>query len=947
MRIFWSSHYLRREPVKPTFHMPRIFLLLLLSGISVAAQTGSTDFAGMVNPMIGTGGHGHTYPGALVPYGMMQLSPDTRLSGWDGCSGYHYSDTAVYGFSHTHLSGTGCSDYGDILITPSNTLERSMPYRFSHKREKASPGYYRVFLDDPGINAELTSTARCGMHRYTFSGPERFIHINLKHRDEVLDSKLEIVDSVTLRGYRFSKAWASNQKVFFEIRFSKPIWRVTDAASHNARPLRDAAVQRVLTGKDIQECYQFRNNKEPLLIKVAISAVDEEGAHKNMQAEMPGWNFEKYRNDARRLWNNELSKLEVSGGTTDQRMIFYTSLYHCMSAPNIYSDVDHRYRGRDDRIHSTDGKFDYYTVFSLWDTHRGEHPLLTLIDKRRTNDFINTFIRQYEEGGRLPVWELSSNETECMIGYHAVPVIWDAYSKGIRNYDVQKAYEAMKHSAMMDHFGLASYKKYGLVRSDDEGESVSKTLEYAYDDWCIAQMAKALNRSDDYDYFMKRAQSWKNVFDPTTGFMRPRNNGMLYASFSPYTVDNNFTEANSWQYSFYVPHDIPGLITALGGKAAFERKLDDLFHARQQTEGREQADMTGLIGQYVHGNEPSHHIAYLYNYVGKPEKSRKIIKQVMDSFYHNTPDGLIGNEDCGQMSAWYVLSALGFYPVCPGLGNTYEPGYRLFNSVRLSDETGYRFDIPGSGPGTPVLFPSHTDDHAERSTIVPAPFIADARKVFKGSELIRLGCLDKNAAIYFALDKGVFRKYDLPFSITAKTHIDFYSKNGAMESAFQSGDFTRLPDDRNIVLHSIYNKQYTAGGPEGLIDGLHGTTNWRSGGWQGYQGQDFEGIVAFQQRKKINKIKANFLEDQNAWIFYPRTISFYASDDSVHWELVETMPTNKPDHFTRVTTSTFSSSKPLVARFVKVVATSFGAMPDWHEGRGEQTFMFIDEIEVE
>lgn len=912
-------------------------LLLSLFAFAANAQSTGKDFASWVNPMIGTGGHGHTFPGAIVPFGMVQLSPDTRLEGWDGCSGYHYSDSVIYGFSHKHLSGTGCSDYGDILLMPATSADGLGDYgyasSFSHQNEKAQAGYYAVFLNKPQVQAELTTTKRVGLHRYSFpSNKDEWLVVNLKHRDEVLDSKLEVVNKYTLRGYRFSKAWARNQKVFFEIHLSKPF---AETVTHTNGGIKSGAIA----------AFRFENDGKPLLVKVALSAVDEDGAHKNMMAEMHDWDFNHYRNAAYKTWNHELSKLDIEGGSDEQRTAFYTALYHSMSAPNIYSDVDYRYRGRDDKIHSTGGRFDYYTVFSLWDTYRAEHPLLTIIDKKRTNDFINTFIREWEEGGRLPVWELSSNETECMIGYHSVPVIWDAYSKGIRGFNAEKAYAAMKHSAMLDHFGLSSYKQYGFVRSDDEHENVSKTLEYAYDDWCIAQMAKALNKAADYDYFMRRSQSWKNVYDPTTGFMRPRNNGTLYSPFSPYTVDNNFTEANSWQYSFYVPQDIPGLIKAMGGAAAFEQKLDDLFHAKAETEGREQADITGLIGQYAHGNEPSHHIAYLYNYVDKPEKTRTIVKGIMDSFYRAAPDGLIGNEDCGQMSAWYVLSAMGFYPVCPGNGNTYATGYRLFKSIKVTDDAGNSFTVDANNHG-PISF-SIPETVSDVAPIVPNPYIDVPNKVFTGKQQMVMGCMDPGATIYYSLDGGKKKHYTAPFTITRNTRIDFYSEKGNEKSPMQHGQFYKLPGDRSIALHSVYNKQYTAGGPGGLIDGLHGTANWRAGGWQGYQGQDFEGIIAFKKPKKISGIKASFLEDQQAWIFYPKTVSFYASDDSLHWHLIQTIPTNKPDHNLNVTTSTFSTTKPTTARFIKVTATSFGAMPQWHEGRGNPTFIFIDEIAVD
>ena len=908
--------------------------LLCVAGSTALAQQGR--FSKNVNPFIGTGGHGHTFPGVILPFGMMQLSPDTRLEGWDGCSGYHNSDSIIYGFSHTHLSGTGCSDYGDILLMPATTVQKEQyasASHFSKKNEHAEAGYYSVFLDKPQVKAELTGTVRCGMHRYSFpKGSEQDLVLDLKHRDEVLDSKLEIVDSVTLRGYRFSKAWADNQKVFFEIKFSKPF---------NKAGFAEGATHMETHSKNIIQCLTFKADGKPLLVKVAISAVDEEGAHKNMVAEMPGWDFDHYKTAAAAAWDKELSEIDATGGTADQRTIFYTALYHSMSAPNIYNDVDGRYRGRDDKLHSTDGKFNYYTVFSLWDTYRAENPLITLIDPKRASDFINTFILEYEQGGELPVWELSSNETYCMIAYHAVPVIWDAWSKNIGGFDKQKAFEASKHSAMLDHFGQDSYRKYGYIRADDESESVSKTLEMAYDDWCIAQMARSLNKQEDYAYFMKRSQSWKNVYDPTTGFMRARKNGSLAEPFSPFAIDGNYTEANSWQYSFYVPQDIPGLIAAMGGKDKFEAKLDALFHAKTQTEGREQADVTGLIGQYAHGNEPSHHIAYLYDFVGKPEKSREIIKHVIDSFYRNDPDGLIGNEDCGQMSAWYVLSAMGHYPVCPG-SNQYQTGCSIFSKVVINPTAPNAANI-NQFFSTQQQEPMHGD---AATTIVDNPYITGTKRIFKGSQTVTMGCLDKEAQLFYSLNGAAPVQYSAPFTITDNAEVSFYAQKGNNKSFVQQAAFNRLPEDRTIVLHSQYNNGYSAGGPDALIDGIHGTTSWRTGGWQGYQGDDFEGVVVFKQPKDIHSITASFLQDQRAWIFYPKEVSIYTSTDSTNWTLLQTIPTNKTDHDEKVTDDHFTASANVKAQYVKVVAKNFGPMPQWHEGRGNPTFIFIDEIDV-
>jgi predicted alpha-1,2-mannosidase len=727
------------------------FLFSLLMVLGAKAQV--LPLHQRVNPFIGTGGHGHTFPGPTRPFGAVQLSPDTRLSGWDGCGGYHYSDSVIYGFSHTHLSGTGCSDYGDILLMPMSEFKRADKYqyasRFSHKKEQAHAGYYSVYLDDPKVTAELTTTLHGGFHRYTFEpNAPHYMVLDLKHRDELLDSKIVQVDSVTLRGYRFSKAWATDQRVYFEIQFSEPIAEIVyepkPGGSNTSATDLSKSYQAIIRFKNVP-AERGKAASNVLQVRCALSMVDEEGAHNNRFAEMNHWHFDLYKNACERAWDKELGKIQHNGKvpehgngarraiSTNDDIIFYTALYHCMIHPSLASDVDGRYRGRDNQIHRTNMQFDYYTVFSLWDTYRGLHPLLTWIDKKRTRDFIQTFIRQYEEGGRLPVWELSSNETNCMIGYHVVSVIWDAYNRGIRGFDAEKAYEAMTKIAThyTDYTGsgqqldmkpeaqkraadweaLQSYCRYGYVRSDDAHETVSKTLEYAYNDWCIAQMATALKKDSDAAYYTRRSYSWMNVYDPTTGFMRARKNGALYEPFSPYTVDNNFTEANSWQYSFYVPHHLDALITMSGGEKAFEEKLDALFAAKTQTEGREQADITGLIGQYAHGNEPSHHIVFLYDALGKPAKSRALREKIAREFYTNAPDGLIGNEDCGQMSAWYVLNALGWYPVCPGSEGQYRdsqfsnpPGayvWPRFDTVRVYNEA--YLDATLFSPGSKLI----------------------------------------------------------------------------------------------------------------------------------------------------------------------------------------------------------------------------------------------------
>lgn len=500
----------------------KLLIALIFFTTSFLAQT---KWSSYVNPFIGTGGHGHTFPGATAPFGMVQLSPDTRIDGsWDGCSGYHHSDTIIYGFSHTHLNGTGCSDYGDVMFMPftGNTTIDSKKYSssFSHINEKATAGYYSVKLNT-GVNVELTATTRVGFHHYTFP-PDKPAHIilDLTHRDKTLDCYLKITGTRTIEGFRRSEAWAKDQYIYFVAEFSEDFTAETFINDIISRDQKD----NYYSGQNVKSVFTFANTKKSIFLKVGISTVSVEGAKKNMQAELMEWDFEKTKVNAEELWNKELSKIEIGTNDQEKLKIFYTALYHTMIQPNVAMDIDGNYRGRDNKIHMAEG-FTYYSVFSLWDTFRGAHPLYAIIDQKRTSDFINTFLAQYEQGGRLPVWELGSNETDCMIGYHSVSVMADAMAKGIKGFDYAKAFEASKHSAMLDHLGLQAFKQNGVITADDEHESVSKTLEYAYDDWCIAQMAKLLNKTNDYDYFIKRSQHWKNTFDSNTGFMRPKKMG--------------------------------------------------------------------------------------------------------------------------------------------------------------------------------------------------------------------------------------------------------------------------------------------------------------------------------------------------------------------------------------------------------------------------------------
>ncbi len=666
--------------------------------VIVTMLNAQENVTALVNPFIGTDKHGHVYPGATVPFGMVQLSPDNGTEGWDWTSGYHYSDSTIKGFSHTHFSGTGVGDLCDILIMPTILSDPKSKYssRFNHTEEAAEPGYYRVKLKSTNILAELTTTARAGFHRYTFPHSKYSkIVIDLGHRlnwDSPIESNINIVTPTLITGFRFSKGWAPNQRIFFAVKISKK--------TKNIRLGNDSILsiqKKSILEKGAKAVLEFFTKKdEQVLLKVGISAVSIEGALKNLDSEIPEWNFDSIKIAAHNTWEKELSKIEVVTSDSDRKTVFYTSLYRTMLAPIIYNDVDGRYRGGNDSI-LVGKNFTNYTIFSLWDTYRASHPLFTILQPERVNDFINSMLVFKREYGYLPVWNFHANETMCMIGYHSIPVIADAYVKGFRGFDAEEAFSAMKHSAMSDRMGLQWYRQYGYIPSDLEVESVSKTLEYCYDDWCIAQMAKALGKEADEKEFLPRSAFFKNLFDSSSLFMRGKmSSGEWRRPFDPLSVNHrmdDYTEGNAWQYSWYVPHDIAGLIQMIGGREKFIQRLDSLFEQKTSLQGENTSpDITGLIGQYAHGNEPSHHIAYLYNYAGDPSKTQERVSAIMNSMYKNSPDGLSGNDDCGQMSAWYIFSALGFYPVNPA-EQLYVIGRPFFEKTEIKIGNGKIFTI--------------------------------------------------------------------------------------------------------------------------------------------------------------------------------------------------------------------------------------------------------------
>lgn len=658
-----------------------------------------------VDPYIGTGFHGHVFVGASVPFGAVQLGPTNISEGWDWCSGYHISDSTIIGFQHTHLSGTGIGDLGDISFMPTTgpinvykgsnkNLKSGYVSLFSHKDEVVKPGYYKVKLKKYDIGVELTASTRVGMHKYTFpASKDAHILIDLQEGigwDRPMETYIKQVDKNTICGYRFSKGWAEDQRIYFTAVFSKPV--KTFAVYDSTASVKGTE----LKGEKVKGVISFAATKgEVVYAKVGISPVSAENAMLNIKAEIPGWDFNKVVAEADQAWNKQLQKIRIKADSLSQMKKFYTAFYHTMIAPSIFNDVNGEYWGTDKKVHKNEG-FNNVTTFSLWDTYRSNNPLSTIIHPEHVNDMINSMLAIYQQQGSLPVWHLMANETNCMVGYSAVPVVADALLKGYKGFDANLAYEAMKTTAMGDERGIKYVKKYGYIPADSSRESVSMGLEYAIDDWSLAQVAKKLGKTEDYTYFTKRGAYYKNYYDAKAGFMRGRLSQDAWRTpYSPFISiheTGDFTEGNGWQYTFLVPQDVEGLIDLLGGVDKFNIKLDSLFIAQGDMGKFKSPDVSGLIGQYAHGNEPSHPMSYYYAYSGKPWKTAEKVRFILNDFYTDKPDGIIGNEDVGQMSAWYVLSAVGFYPVNPANG-LYVFGSPVVNEATLQLQGNKKFHV--------------------------------------------------------------------------------------------------------------------------------------------------------------------------------------------------------------------------------------------------------------
>lgn len=692
--------------------------LMLLCALAQAQQK-NTQFTSYVNPFIGTGAvnqnslSGSNFPGPTMPFGFVQLSPDTQNNPDNPASGYDYNDKTIVGFSHTHLSGTGVADLFDVLFMPTTGQIRTVPgdaakpgsgyrSRFSHKEEAARPGYYQVKLQDYGINAELAATEHVGMHRYTFpKASEGHVIIDLDHSlnkkrtywsCKIIGAEIRIVDNKTIEGYRIITGWAKLRKVYFHAEFSQPI--VSQVLFNGSRPYENIDL---INGTSVKAALNFSTTlNEQLLVKVALSPVSVQNARQNMKAELPGWDFDKTVNQTAAAWEEELSKIDIQG-TAEQKQIFYTGLYHAFTQPNNVADVNGDYQASDLTIQNAPDKT-HYSTFSLWDTYRAAHPLYTLIQPKRTAGFINSMMRQYDTYGYLPIWQLWGDENYCMIGNHAIPVIVDAALKGLKGFDINKAYEAVKGSSMLDHPGspFAVWEKYKYIPEDLQSQSVSITLEIAYDDWCVAQLAKKLGKAEDYQHFMQRSAFYENLYDKQTGFFRAKNkNGEWLSPFNPLQYGGNggnpYTEGNAWQYFWYVPQNVPGLIKLVGGNKAFTAKLDQFFTLKDLP-GEVNGNASGFIGQYAHGNEPSHHVAYLYDYARQPWKTQGYVAKVLNELYNNSSSGYSGNEDCGQMSSWYIFSSMGFYPVNPASG-IYAIGSPILKQASIKLDNGKTFTV--------------------------------------------------------------------------------------------------------------------------------------------------------------------------------------------------------------------------------------------------------------
>ena len=970
-----------------------------------------------VDPFIGTGGHGHTYPGATVPFGMVQLSPDTRLEGWDGCGGFHITDGSVYGFSHTHLQGTGVSDYGDVLLMPTvgpmdtgSVWRERYRDRFVEGSQHAHAGYYRCALERSGVTVELTASDRVGFHRWTLEQRDTMqLVVDLAHRDDLIHYGMYPLDDSTLVGQRVSDNWAEEQHVYFAMRFDRPFEWLDQMAELEVQEV-DGVLEQELTYVPVFALV-FKD-VESIEARVALSFVDIDGAVANLNSEAPNsLGFDDARASAESRWHEALGRVRIGERDADERTVFYTALYHSLTVPNLATDVDGRYRGTDLRIHQGSIDRPRYTVYSLWDTFRATHPLLNVLEPERTEVFIDNFIGMHREGGKLPMWELASNYTGCMIGYHAVPVIADAWAKGLRGFDADAALDAMVSVATSDDLAKPVWDSLGYLPLEKESESVSKTLEYAFDDACIARMAQEMGRMDVAERFGKRAQGWRNLYHPETRFIQPRYGAAWREAFDPTEVTFEYTEANGWQYNFFVPHDVSGHMALMGGPESYAQLLDSMFTESSRLSGRHQSDITGLIGQYAHGNEPSHHMAYLPSFAGYPERTQALVDSICDALYTAEPDGLSGNEDCGQMSSWYVWSALGLYPVSPG-SDRYVLGTPRYERVdwdlpngkelemvvrRSSDDAVYIHSFTMNGEEMGRTWVTHEELMAGGAWVfelsdepvgdgglgkspeswpvedwtlgdasfVPAPYIDSPRSYAGDSLQIALGCGDPEADVWVrvmdsrleecpSLDDLKSAGFELStgfVTVHGTQVVHVVAKKGAYHSAVVSSRIARVNPDYRIDIEFPYANQYAAGGDRALIDGVRGEgADFRTGDWQGYHGHSAVITVDLGSVHRVSEMSVGVLQDVKSWIWAPKNVRVSTALDSLSDFVLmgSGIPEMDPQDYTpRTQRLTFKGNRK--ARYLRLELDQFngGKIPDWHPGRYNPTWVFADELEFD
>ncbi len=947
----------------------------------------SFDPSKYVNPFIGTGGHGHTFPGPVLPFGMIQVGPDTRQGNWDACGGYHYDDSLIYGFSHTHLSGVGVEDYADLLLVPlQGKLKLDPLYKskngygasFSHKNESAQPGFYSVKLNN-GIQVKLTATERCAIHSYTFSdkSAKKYILIDLDYRDKVLDFKAQKLSSKSVSGMRVSEAWAREQHFYFYLETSVDFKNAT--LKTNPKNGRKVMI------------LEFDKSVQTVEVKVGISGTNEMGAKGNFDAEVKNKDFNTVFNEATQTWKTELSKIAVTSKNNTVLTNFYSAFYHTLIHPSLWSDVDGKFRTFDNKIETASTKM--YSVFSLWDTYRAAHPLYTISHPEMVPAFANSFLSQYKVTGRMPMWPLSNNETYCMIGYHSASVLADAQAKGIEFDKPEELLAALVQSAKFNELGKTEYGTQGFISAGKEAESVSKTLEYAYDDWCIARFAESIGNSEIQKEFDLRASSWMNIFNPESRFFQPRNSGMWLNNFKPNEINHHYTEANAWQYSLAVPQNINGLITLKGGKRSMETFLDSLFTTSSKMAGREQADVTGLIGQYAHGNEPSHHMAYLYNYVGNPAKTQAIVDEILQKFYLPTPDGLVGNEDCGQMSAWYVFSALGFYPVCPGSPNyafgrplidqgkikigekefvisvqnnsesnkyiqlvkwNNQEYKKLFITHEMLKEGGLLEITMGSSPNSQQSNYENDATEMNSANFVPVPNFDSPNAIFPLVSSVTIETLpNETGEIFYSINNGDYNLYagqKLSFTSTTELKAKVVRKvtNQTFESKVVSTVFKKFEQDKSIRLDCLWENHYSANGMQSLVDGERGKDEYRNAEWQGFLCPEVSGVVELNSLKTIQKVSLSALQDCRSWIYLPSSFEVEYSIDGKIYKKLGSIKANVDGQKTPNCTRELTIEvPPTEVKFIRFKAKNFGKNPEWHISPGGKTWMFIDELIIE